>query len=70
MGESARVWVVLLFGDQAEIAADAPDAEPPVQYPAAEVAAAVGVPAGELPGMRLWADVDGSGRLGGWRRRS
>ncbi|WP_059012226.1 hypothetical protein [Streptomyces specialis] len=66
--ETARVRVLLLFGDRAEIVADAPDPIEPVWYPAGEIAAAVGVSPAELPGMRLLADVGPRDRLSGWRR--
>lgn len=68
MSEQARVRVLLTVGDQAEIVADAPDAEDPVRYPSAEIAEALGVSEGELPGMRLVADVGPGDRLTGWRR--
>ncbi|GHA01344.1 hypothetical protein ACFOOM_12230 [Streptomyces echinoruber] len=67
---TVTVQVLLLFGDQAEIvAADVPPEEraQPERYPAAEIAAAVGVPVSDLPGMRLVADVGDDGRLSGWR---
>jgi hypothetical protein len=67
---TVTVQVLLLFGDQAEIvAADVPPEEraEPERYPAAEIAAAVGVPVSDLPGMRLAADVGDGGRLSGWR---
>ncbi|MET7522608.1 hypothetical protein ACWEAF_44530 [Streptomyces sp. NPDC005071] len=60
-----RVRVVLLFGDQAEIAADAADA--PERYPAAEVAAAVGLDPKELPDKRLTARVGAGHRLEDFR---
>lgn len=63
------VRVLLLLGDKAEIVADAPPEEraEPTRYPAAEIADAVGVPAAELPGKRLTADVGEDDRLSGWR---
>lgn len=69
MSERVRATVLLLFGDQAEIVADAPPEErgEPERYPAAEIAAAVGVPPEELPGKRLTADVGDDGRLSGWQ---
>ncbi|MET8475409.1 hypothetical protein ABZY90_19665 [Streptomyces sp. NPDC006422] len=67
MSERVRVWVVLLFGDEAEVAADAEDALDPVRYPAAEIAEAVGLPVGELAGRRLTAVVGADERLSGWR---
>ncbi|ONK13279.1 hypothetical protein [Streptomyces sp. MP131-18] len=67
MTETVRVRVVLLFGDQAQIKADASDAEEPVFYPAAPIAEAVGVPVKELAGMRLLADVDEREELTNWR---
>lgn len=65
--ETVAVKVVLLFGDQAEVRADALDADGVDRYPAAEIAAALGVPAKELPGMRLLADVGAGDRLVNWR---
>jgi hypothetical protein len=68
--ESVRVRVLLLFGDEAEIvAADVPPAEraEPARYPAAEIAAAVGLEARELPGKVLTAEVGSDDRLSGWR---
>ncbi|MEI5520679.1 hypothetical protein WB388_08695 [Streptomyces brasiliscabiei] len=63
------VRVLLLLGDKAEIVADVPPEEraEPIRYPAAEIADAVGVPAAELPGKRLTADVGEGDRLSGWR---
>lgn len=69
MSERVNVKVLLLFGDQAEIVADAPDAGDPVRYPAAEIAAAVGAELSDLPNMRLSAAVGADDRLNGWRRR-
>ncbi|QIJ62567.1 hypothetical protein [Streptomyces sp. JB150] len=68
--ERVTVRVLLLFGDQAEIVADVPPAErgEPARYPAADIAAAVGVPVSDLPGMRLTADVGEDDRLSGWQR--
>jgi hypothetical protein len=70
MPERVNVRVLLLFGDQAEIVADVPPEEraEPQRYPAAEVAAAAGVPVGELAGQRLTAEVGDDDRLSGWRR--
>lgn len=68
MNERVTVRVLLLFGDQAEIVADAADATEPERYPAAEVATAVGVEARELPGMRLTAEVGPGDRLRDFRR--
>jgi hypothetical protein len=67
--ERVTVRVLLLFGDQAEIVADVPpeDRGEPERYPAAEIAAAVGVPVSDLPGVRLTADVGEDGRLSGWQ---
>ncbi|MEU6340272.1 hypothetical protein ABZ883_04885 [Streptomyces sp. NPDC046977] len=65
--DRVRVRVLLLFGDQAEIAADAPDADTPERYPAAEVAAAVGLDPKELPGKRLTARVGAGHRLEDFR---
>jgi hypothetical protein len=63
------VRVLLLLGEEAEIVADAPPSErsEPARYPAAEIAAAVGVPVSDLPGKRLTADVDDDDRLSGWQ---
>ncbi|WP_228915946.1 hypothetical protein [Streptomyces sp. DH20] len=63
------VRVLLLLGDQAEIVADVPPAEraEPVRYPAADVAAAAGVPVADLPGRRLTAEVGDDDQLSGWR---
>ncbi|MBA9050537.1 MULTISPECIES: hypothetical protein [Streptomyces] len=69
--DRVTVRVLLLFGDQAEIvAADVPAGEraEPERYPAAEIAAAVGVPVSYLPGMQLMADVGDDGRLASWQR--
>ncbi|MGP4085474.1 hypothetical protein [Streptomyces sp. KR55] len=68
--ERVTVRVLLLFGDQAEVVADVPPAErgEPERYPAAEIAAAVGVPVSDLPGMRLTAVVGDDDRLSGWQR--
>ncbi|MGK5728946.1 hypothetical protein [Streptomyces sp. URMC 124] len=63
-----RVKVVLVFGDQAEITADAPDALAPERYPAEEVAAQAGVPVEKLAGRRLTASVGKDGRLVDFRR--
>ncbi|WP_309095252.1 hypothetical protein [Streptomyces sp.] len=63
------VRVLLLFGEEAEIVADVPPSErsEPARYPAAEIAAAIGVPVSDLPGKRLTADVDDDDRLSGWQ---
>ncbi|MFF8406926.1 hypothetical protein ACF06P_35525 [Streptomyces sp. NPDC015684] len=68
--ERVTVRVLLLFGDQAEIVADVPPEEraEPERYPAADIAAAAGVPVAELPGVRLTAEVGDDGRLSGWQR--
>jgi hypothetical protein len=66
--ETVAVRVVLLFGDQAEVMADAPDADGVERYPAQVIAEALGVERGELPGMRLLADVGAGDRLTNWRR--
>jgi hypothetical protein len=67
--ERVAVRVLLIFGDQAEIVADVPPQEraDPERYPAAEIAAAVGVPVEELPGKRLTAEVGRGGVLSGWQ---
>ncbi|MCC9307705.1 hypothetical protein LN042_11455 [Kitasatospora sp. RB6PN24] len=70
MSETARVKVLLLVGDQAEIVADAPDPAQPIRYPAAEIAAAAGIPVEQLPGARLLADVADDDTLSGWRPAS
>ncbi|MGW7085035.1 hypothetical protein ACWGH2_16305 [Streptomyces sp. NPDC054871] len=67
MSERVNVKVLLLFGGQAEVVADAPDAAEPVRYSAAEIAVAVGLEPGELPGTRLTAEVGPDDRLSGWR---
>lgn len=68
MSERVNVKVLLLFGDQAEIIADAEDTTEPERYPAAIIAEAVGVSAAELPGMRLTATAGKGDRLSGWRK--
>ncbi|MEV0186875.1 hypothetical protein AB0I54_48095 [Streptomyces sp. NPDC050625] len=70
MTERVSVRVLLVFGDQAEIVADVSPEErgEPARYPAAEIAAAVGVDVRELPGMRLTAAVGAGDRLRAWRR--
>ncbi|MEU0199148.1 MULTISPECIES: hypothetical protein [unclassified Streptomyces] len=69
MSERVKVKVLVLFGDQAEIVADVPLEErgEPVRYPAAEVAAAVGLTPDELPGRALTAVVEPDDRLSGWQ---
>ncbi|MFF3755318.1 hypothetical protein ACFYYH_33575 [Streptomyces sp. NPDC002018] len=67
MGERANVRVLLLVGSEAEIVADASDADAPERYPAQEIADAVGVPVKELPGTRLTAAVGVGDRLSGWQ---
>ncbi|MCX5529826.1 hypothetical protein OG785_04525 [Streptomyces sp. NBC_00006] len=67
MSERVRVKVVLLFGDEVEVTADAEDAVTPVRYPAVEIAEAVGLDVQDLPGRKLTADVDAGERLSGWR---
>lgn len=69
MSERVNVKVLLLFGEQAEVIADAPDAGDPERYPAAEIAAAVGAELSELPGLWLSAVVGADDRLSGWQRR-
>ncbi|MFF5435188.1 hypothetical protein ACFY5K_34910 [Streptomyces griseofuscus] len=68
--DRVTVRVLLLFGDQAEIVADVPAGEraEPQRYPAAEIAAAIGVLVSDLPGLQLMADVGDDGRLAGWQR--
>jgi hypothetical protein len=73
MSERVKVRVLLLFGDQAEVVADVPPAErgDPERYPAADIAAAVGVPVSDLPGQRLTAEVGEEHRLrSGWAART
>ncbi|MFE6362957.1 hypothetical protein ACFVP3_23535 [Streptomyces sp. NPDC057806] len=69
MSERVKVRVLLLFGDQAEVVADVPPAErgEPERYPAADIAAAVGVSVSDLPGQRLTAEVGEEHRLSGWQ---
>ncbi|MFE7128941.1 PP2C family protein-serine/threonine phosphatase [Streptomyces sp. NPDC057617] len=69
MAERVNVKVLLLVGSEAEIVADAEDADAPERYPAQEIADAVGVPVKELPGVRLTAVVGAGDRLSGWQRR-
>ena len=69
MSERLNVKVLLLVGDEAEVVADAPDAATPERYPAATIAEAVGLPARDLPGRKLTAEVDGDYRLTGWALR-
>lgn len=69
MSERVNVKVLLLIGGEAEIVADAPDPDTPARYPATVIAEEVGVPARELPGMRLSAVVGPDDRLSGWQRR-
>ncbi|MDX2701637.1 hypothetical protein PV350_02110 [Streptomyces sp. PA03-6a] len=64
---SVRVRVVLLFGDQVEIATDTEDADIPERYPAAEVTTAVGLEPSELPGKRLTARLGAGHRLEDFR---
>ena len=68
--ERVTVRVLLLFGDQAEVvAADVPAGEraQPERYPAAEIAAALGVAVSDLPGTRMTAEAGEDGRLSGWQ---
>lgn len=67
--QRVTVRVLLLVGDQAEIVADVPAGEraEPARYPAADIAAAVGVPSAALSGKRLTADVGHDDRLSGWQ---
>lgn len=69
--ERVNVRVLLLFGDQAEIVADVPPEEraAPERYPAADIAAAVGVDVAQLAGAQLTAEVGEDGRLSGWQAR-
>ncbi|MEU5426854.1 hypothetical protein AB0H73_14790 [Streptomyces olivoreticuli] len=67
VSDRVDVKVLLLFGDQAEITADAADAEGVQRYPAAVVAADAGVTVSQLPGMRLTALVGDGGRLSEFR---
>jgi hypothetical protein len=72
MSQTVNVRVLLLFGDQAEIVADVPAEEraEPQRYPAADIAAAVGIPVDQLAGARLTAEAGANDRLSGWRRRA
>ncbi|WAZ20191.1 hypothetical protein STRCI_001290 [Streptomyces cinnabarinus] len=67
--ERVSVRILLLVGDEAEVVADVPPGEraEPERYPAADIAAAVGVTVDDLPGHRLTADVGDDQRLSGWR---
>ncbi|MGW4733870.1 hypothetical protein ACWEQC_32690 [Streptomyces shenzhenensis] len=67
--ERVAVRVLLTVGDQAEIVADVPPAEraAPERYPISDIAAATGIPARELSGKRLTADVGNDDRLSGWQ---
>lgn len=67
MSERVTVKILLVVGDQAEVVADASDASDPVRYPVAEIAEAVGLQRGQLPGKRLTAKVGPGDRLSGWR---
>ncbi|MFJ2432954.1 hypothetical protein ACIOWM_07050 [Streptomyces anulatus] len=69
MSERVNVKVLLLVGGEAEVVADASDADAPARYAASLIAEEVGVPASELPGMRLSAVVGADDRLSGWQRR-
>ncbi|MFF1416550.1 hypothetical protein [Streptomyces sp. NPDC058280] len=69
MVERVNVRVLLLVGSEAEIVADAEDADAPERYPAREIADAVGVPVGLLAGVRLTAVAGAGGRLSGWQLR-
>ncbi|MFB7228505.1 hypothetical protein ACFCY9_12385 [Streptomyces fimicarius] len=69
MSERVNVKVLLLVGGEAEVVADAPDADAPARYPATVIAEEAGVAVRELPGMRLSAVVGAGDRLSGWRRR-
>lgn len=64
------VRILVTVGDQAEVVADVADAErgAPQRYPAAEIAAAAGLPVDELAGARLTAAVGDDDRLTGWQR--
>ncbi|WP_240981643.1 MULTISPECIES: hypothetical protein [unclassified Streptomyces] len=70
MSERVNVKVLLLIGREAEIVADADDATTPERYPAVEIAAAVSLPEGQLPGTRLTARVGAGHRLFDWRLAS
>lgn len=67
--ERVTIRVLLLIGNEAEIVADVPPEErdEPARYPAAEIAQAVGIPARDLAGKRLTADVGADDRLSGWQ---
>ena len=69
--DEVRVLCLLTVGDQAELVVVGGDPEDVVRHPAADVAAQVGIPAGELPGKVLLVRVDGEDvgerRLSGFR---
>lgn len=67
MSDRIRVRCVLVVGDQAEIAADAPDAVTPERYPAADVARQAGIAVKDLPGRRMTAAVGDDDRLRDFR---
>lgn len=69
MSDRLNVKILLLVGDEAEVVADAPDAATPERYPAATIAEAVGLPARDLPGRKLTAEVGAGHRLTGWALR-
>ncbi|MFI1535544.1 hypothetical protein [Streptomyces anandii] len=69
MNERVRVRILLVVGDQAEVVADVPPEEraAPERYPAAEIAEAVGLEPGQLPGTVLTAEVGNGNRLADWQ---
>ena len=60
------VRVLLMFGDQAELTTPHRDHTDPVRVPAADIAAALEVPAEQLPGRELVALVGDGGELLGF----
>ncbi|MER8030705.1 hypothetical protein ABTZ78_17300 [Streptomyces bauhiniae] len=69
MSERVNVRVLLVIGTEAEVVADVPPAEreAPVRFPASEIADAVGLEVGDLPGRALTAVVAAGDRLTDWR---
>ncbi len=61
-----RVRVILVFGDRAQVETPWHPADAPLWMPAADIAAAAGVPVNELPGRWFWATGD-RGALTGFR---
>jgi hypothetical protein len=67
MPERVPVRCILVIGDQAEIAADTPDATTPERYSAADVAQQAGVRIEDLPGLGLTAQIGHGDRLRDFR---